>query len=316
MSRSAIADFEIKDLLIRRRLMESHDSFGEINKDFLGLRFEVGGQVSRYAEQRTSALDATSHLPDAGPWNGDEPSEDSRSIQGYRKRQAYVQHIRLLEAQQQLRYVNQLRCQQKAVLNFELIRKVRTIVRRNHVPIAAVNFNTANFFDISPRFHRMFRSYQERAERLDDIVRQFIFVTPAVVAPGMASLALRGAEHALSDHANEYSNFDAVLHHASVRRQIAFPDPGLLQYDCGKLQELSRLLRERKSGGHRVLIFTQMTRILDILEIFLNFHGWLYLRLDGATKIEDRQYVTERFNADTRIFAFISSSRSGGVGVK
>jgi helicase SWR1 len=58
-----------------------------------------------------------------------------------------------------------------------------------------------------------------------------------------------------------------------------------------------------------------MTRILDILEIFLNFHGYLYLRLDGATKIEDRQYITERFNADARIFCFISSSRSGGVGI-
>ena len=75
------------------------------------------------------------------------------------------------------------------------------------------------------------------------------------------------------------------------------------------------LLREKKAGGHRILIFTQMTRILDILEI-LNFHGYLYMRLDGATKIEDRQYITERFNADSRIFCFISSSRSGGVGIK
>jgi len=58
-----------------------------------------------------------------------------------------------------------------------------------------------------------------------------------------------------------------------------------------------------------------MTRILDILEVFLNFHGYLYLRLDGATKIEDRQYITERFNSDSRIFCFISSSRSGGVGI-
>jgi helicase SWR1 len=110
--------------------------------------------------------------------------------------------------------------------------------------------------------------------------------------------------------------FDDVLHRASVKLQIAFPDPSLLQYDCGKMQELARLLREKKAGGHRILIFTQMTKILDILEIFLNFHGYLYLRLDGATKIEDRQYITERFNADSRIFCFIASSRSGGVGIK
>lgn len=51
-----------------------------------------------------------------------------------------------------------------------------------------------------------------------------------------------------------------------------------------KLQELSRLLRQRKAGGHRILIFTQMTRVLDFFEIFLNFHGYLYLRLDGANQ--------------------------------
>ena len=80
----------------------------------------------------------------------------------------------------------------------------------------------------------------------------------------------------------------------TLKLQITFPDPLLLQYDCGKLQKLADLLREKKAGGHRILIFTQMTRILDILEIFLNFHGFLYLRLDGATKIEDRQYITEQ----------------------
>lgn len=63
------------------------------------------------------------------------------------------------------------------------------------------------------------------------------------------------------------------------------------------------------------MIFTQMTKVLDILEQFLNIHGHRYLRLDGATKIEQRQLLTERFNNDTRILAFILSSRSGGLGI-
>ena len=54
-------------------------------------------------------------------------------------------------------------------------------------------------------------------------------------------------------------------------------------------QELARLLRELKSGGHRALIFTQMARMLDVLEVFLNLHGYIYLRLDGSTKPEQRQ---------------------------
>nr|CBN81720.1 Helicase SRCAP [Dicentrarchus labrax] len=82
-----------------------------------------------------------------------------------------------------------------------------------------------------------------------------------------------------------------------------------------KLQTLHTLLRKLKTGGHRVLIFTQMTRMLDVLEQFLNYHGHIYLRLDGSTRVEQRQALMERFNADRRIFCFILSTRSGGVGV-
>jgi len=94
-----------------------------------------------------------------------------------------------------------------------------------------------------------------------------------------------------------------------------FPDPSLIQYDCGKLQTLDQLLRRLKVGHHRVLIFTQMTRMLDVLEAFLNFHGHIYLRLDGTTRVDQRQVLMERFNNDKRIFCFILSTRSGGVGV-
>jgi helicase SWR1 len=100
-----------------------------------------------------------------------------------------------------------------------------------------------------------------------------------------------------------------------MKMSIAFPDKRLLQYDCGKLQRLDKLLRQLQAGGHRALIFTQMTKVLDILEQFLNIHGHRYLRLDGATKIEQRQILTDRFNNDTRVLAFILSSRSGGLGI-
>lgn len=84
---------------------------------------------------------------------------------------------------------------------------------------------------------------------------------------------------------------------------------------AGKLQTLATLLRRLKAGGHRVLIFTQMTRVLDVLEAFLSMHGYTYLRLDGATRVDRRQPLVDRFNADARVFAFILSTRSGGVGL-
>ncbi|VVD05859.1 unnamed protein product [Leptidea sinapis] len=106
-----------------------------------------------------------------------------------------------------------------------------------------------------------------------------------------------------------------LLHAPALKHAVAFPHPSLLQYDCGKLQTLDSLLRRLKAGGHRVLLFTQMTKVLDVLEAFLSLHGHTYLRLDGATRVERRQILVDRFNSDPRIFAFILSTRSGGVGL-
>jgi len=98
-------------------------------------------------------------------------------------------------------------------------------------------------------------------------------------------------------------------------QKLLFPETQLIEYDCGKLQILNTLLRQLHTDQHRVLIFTQMTKVLDILEVFLNYHGYRYLRLDGSTHVEERMIRMERFNNDKRIFVFILSTRSGGVGV-
>ncbi|QDZ22258.1 P-loop-containing nucleoside triphosphate hydrolase [Chloropicon primus] len=106
-----------------------------------------------------------------------------------------------------------------------------------------------------------------------------------------------------------------AFHNVAARLRLFFPDRRLVQFDCGKLQQLAALLHKLKAGGHRVLIFTQMSKMLDILESFLNLYSYTYLRLDGATKPEQRQAYTQRFNTDKKIFAFILSTRSGGVGI-
>lgn len=66
-----------------------------------------------------------------------------------------------------------------------------------------------------------------------------------------------------------------VYYDAFKRTQLFFPDKRLVQFDCGKLQQLDLLLRELKRGNHRCLIFTQMSSMLNILEIFLNIHGYV-----------------------------------------
>jgi helicase SWR1 len=163
-------------------------------------------------------------------------------------------------------------------------------------------------------FYDMIPTLEQRAEALKPLITCFTCVTPAVAADEMAPLTLskRGVDMIRS---SELTRQPDPFHESRIRQSIAFPDKRLLQYDCGKLQRLATLLRDLQAGGHRALIFTQMTKVLDILEQFLNIHGHRYLRLDGSTKVEQRQILTDRFNNDTRILAFILSSRSGGLGI-
>ncbi|KAF5095267.1 hypothetical protein D0Z03_001875 [Geotrichum reessii] len=156
--------------------------------------------------------------------------------------------------------------------------------------------------------------YTERESYMSDMIEKFLFVTPKAVCLNMAHQVLGPVDDLGLEPVRELRS-QRMFHHSQVKLSIAFPDKRLLQYDCGKLQRLAVLLQELIAGGHRALIFTQMTRMLDVLEQFLNLHGLRYLRLDGATKIEQRQILTERFNQDTRIPIFILSTRSGGLGI-
>eukprot|EP01054_Gregarina_sp_Poly1_P010190 Gregarina_sp_Poly_1__10189@NODE_701_length_6683_cov_481_479897_g529_i0_p1_GENE_NODE_701_length_6683_cov_481_479897_g529_i0NODE_701_length_6683_cov_481_479897_g529_i0_p1_ORF_typecomplete_len851_score126_08SNF2_N/PF00176_23/8_3e43SNF2_N/PF00176_23/1_5e03Helicase_C/PF00271_31/4_4e18HDA23/PF11496_8/0_028HDA23/PF11496_8/2_1e06ERCC3_RAD25_C/PF16203_5/7_3e05SKA2/PF16740_5/3_8e02SKA2/PF16740_5/2_7_NODE_701_length_6683_cov_481_479897_g529_i024024954 len=100
-----------------------------------------------------------------------------------------------------------------------------------------------------------------------------------------------------------------------LNSQIIFPDSRSIETDCGKLIVLNQILAEKKRQNLKCVVFTQMSRMLDILESFINLNGYSYVRLDGSTKPERRQLVVEIFNNDPRIFLFIASTRSGGVGI-
>lgn len=309
MTRSAIADFEIKELLVRRLLLASEEE--SVDLGLLGLHFVDRQNTSLITALSTRRLDATSFLPFSSELPGEPPPKDTRTIVGFRKYSAYLERASNIARWSHIGYLNRLRCNSVPVYSAEII-KIAASFFKPLLPLSAIDLRSQYWDTVQP-LNAAVKSYTTRAEEMASLVDKFAFVTPAVVALDMPQISLPGCEGPL---ASQPPGFDDILHKPSVKLQIAFPDPSLLQYDCGKLQELARLLREKKIGGHRVLIFTQMTRILDILEIFLNFHGYLYLRLDGATKIEDRQYITERFNADSRVFCFIASSRSGGVGIK
>ncbi|XP_058477545.1 helicase SRCAP [Solea solea] len=182
--------------------------------------------------------------------------------------------------------------------------------------------NKYDFWSQSRAVKKAIHSIEARLELLSDIIDRFTFVIPPVEAPSI-SMHCCHPPPSLSHKQSVFSSMlssqvaplTCNLHRIQSSMRTQFPDLRLIQYDCGKLQTLHTLLRKLKTGGHRVLIFTQMTRMLDVLEQFLNYHGHIYLRLDGSTRVEQRQALMERFNADRRIFCFILSTRSGGVGV-
>lgn len=90
----------------------------------------------------------------------------------------------------------------------------------------------------------------------------------------------------------------------------------LLWRTAGKFELLDRILPKYQKTGHRVLMFFQMTAIMDIMEDYLRYRGISYLRLDGTTKSDDRSELLREFNApDSPYFMFLLSTRAGGLGL-
>ncbi|XP_076367380.1 domino helicase isoform X3 [Tachypleus tridentatus] len=182
--------------------------------------------------------------------------------------------------------------------------------------------NPRNLWHQTQTLSEMVYTPETLLSELHDIISRFVFVVPGVSAPRIKmhtshppTSKLQKIKLWKQNLQKKLAPLCRYLHPIISNMSTQFPDLRLIQYDCGKLQTLDKLLWHLKNDGHRILIFTQMSRILDILEQFLNYHGHTYLRLDGSTRIEQRQALMERFNADKRIFCFILSTRSGGIGV-
>ncbi|KAI7739904.1 hypothetical protein M8C21_011145 [Ambrosia artemisiifolia] len=92
-------------------------------------------------------------------------------------------------------------------------------------------------------------------------------------------------------------------------------DPAKMLTDSGKLQTLDILLKRLRAGNHRVLLFAQMTKMLNIIEDYMNYRKYRYLRLDGSSTIMDRRDMVKDFQHRSDIFVFLLSTRAGGLGI-
>jgi SWI/SNF-related matrix-associated actin-dependent regulator 1 of chromatin subfamily A len=85
--------------------------------------------------------------------------------------------------------------------------------------------------------------------------------------------------------------------------------------DSGKVESMVKLVNTYKANGDRVLIFSQFALVLDILESVLNTSLIHFTRIDGSTKIDERQSLIDTFRDDESITAFLLTTKAGGTGI-
>lgn len=296
--------FKVQDLTVKKLLTGLPRN--DINFSVLNLDIAQSDDLNWFAAEGRDRLKSSKEIEKEIQFMDDiiskgkeaqDPSyNDVVQLNKFLKLQEQIEHRDRLE---HWLYHNNLRCSRKPLYGLSVLDRLKGVFVQPRCELL-----DSMIYDI-PR----------RAEIMKDTIEKYGVVTPSVVALDMKDQMIPvETQYALRAGVEERA-ITNPFHQAQVKLSIAFPDKQLLQFDCGKLQKLAALLQDLIPKGHRALIFTQMTKVLDILEQFLNIHGHRYMRLDGATKIEDRQLLTEKFNRDPRIPVFILSTRSGGLGI-
>lgn len=132
--------------------------------------------------------------------------------------------------------------------------------------------------------------------------RTFLECQDTLLDGPLESMALYGLPVHLRDLPAAYSEYESklpsvpplgLLGNSGVDQlplsTMQVPDGKRLIYDSAKLARLDTLLQELKAGDHRVLIYFQMTRMMDLMEEYLIYRQHKYIRLDGSSKLEDRR---------------------------
>ncbi|GMM54755.1 chromatin-remodeling ATPase [Maudiozyma humilis] len=96
---------------------------------------------------------------------------------------------------------------------------------------------------------------------------------------------------------------------------ISMPSMDRFITESAKLKKLDELLVKLKEEGHRVLVYFQMTKMMDLMEEYLTYRQYSYIRLDGSSKLEDRRDLVHDWQTNPDIFVFLLSTRAGGLGI-
>ncbi|XP_077776428.1 E1A-binding protein p400 isoform X24 [Podarcis muralis] len=257
-------------------------------------------------------------------------------IHGGHSQESFEEKNRILkERLDRIFSCNERRCSRAPVYGQDLMRICSLVGDRKMTPqfsAGGSKWSWAGFancllssnpsWDHSDPLQGMTRTLEQQQDSLRDAVNRLLCVLPSAVAappslyiarlPPLYSHRMKLLRHRLKDAASPYLS---QLQQLTTPQLLQFPDLRLVQYDAGKLEALAVLLQKLKSEGRRVLILSQMILMLDILELFLNFHFFTYVRIDECANQEERQELMKTFNRDKRIFCAILSSHSRSTGV-
>ncbi|XP_047236911.1 E1A-binding protein p400 isoform X4 [Girardinichthys multiradiatus] len=153
---------------------------------------------------------------------------------------------------------------------------------------------------------------EDHHEATKSLTKRLTSVLPAAVAPpphlyaANPSVPYRLQQKSFQQQLLEASEpHSADIHHLASRHFLRHPDLQLMQMDSGKLEALAILLQKLRSESRRVLIFTQMLKMLDILEAFLVYRQLKHVRIDENLTYEETQENMRKFNTNRQVFCSI-----------
>ncbi|XP_049850243.1 helicase domino-like [Schistocerca gregaria] len=152
---------------------------------------------------------------------------------------------------------------------------------------------------------RLVTASNEKLEEIRDVLRhQFV----CCVLDARSS-ATNEERHQTRDLPTRSSNCN--VEQGADERASGLSKERLVLEDSGKFLVLAVLLDQLKQGEHSVLIFVQMVKMMDILEAFLNLHGYAYVRIDVMTEAKIQQMLMNKANGQNKnVFLFILSTRT------
>ncbi|ODV84270.1 hypothetical protein CANARDRAFT_8947 [[Candida] arabinofermentans NRRL YB-2248] len=142
----------------------------------------------------------------------------------------------------------------------------------------------------------------------------------AQIRAALSPLALNTQQELIEKHipVNNWPKAEMAVEPISSKvgsSSIRLPSMKRFVIESTKLAQLDKMLVDLKKGGHKCLVYFQMTRMMDLMEEYLTYRQYKYIRLDGSSKLSDRRDLVHDWQTKPELFIFLLSTRAGGLGI-